>query len=180
MRQTIYFISGPAGVGKSTTSVRLVQSLERSAYISGDDISHIPVNGRGQPWLCEETLNLTWKNILDLSRNLVISNYDVVIDYVTFPKELDWFLERVKDLNVKVIYVILMVDEVTLKFRDDLRPLENQMGERSLILLQEFRNSIIDERHVLETQNYIEDEINTILIDITSNSKYVVVSGGEV
>mgnify|MGYP002479701178 CR=1 FL=1 len=51
MKRTIYVISGPAGVGKSTTSGELVHSLERGAYISGDDISHIPVKGREKPWL---------------------------------------------------------------------------------------------------------------------------------
>lgn len=55
MKNTVYIISGPAGVGKSTTSKKLVQTLSRSAYISGDDISHIPVNGRGKPWLDRDT-----------------------------------------------------------------------------------------------------------------------------
>jgi predicted AAA+ superfamily ATPase len=64
IKSTIYVISGPAGVGKSTTSKELVKTLERSAYISGDDISHIPVNGRGKPWLCQETLSLTWENVI--------------------------------------------------------------------------------------------------------------------
>jgi len=40
--QTVYLISGPAGTGKSTISSVLVRSLTKSAYISGDDISHIP------------------------------------------------------------------------------------------------------------------------------------------
>ncbi|MGF6355473.1 Mrp family chromosome partitioning ATPase [Paenibacillus sp. 4624] len=53
MSRTVYVISGPAGVGKSTTSQQLVQALSKSAYISGDAISHIPVNGRGEPWLCK-------------------------------------------------------------------------------------------------------------------------------
>jgi len=176
MKQTIYFVSGPAGVGKSTTAARLVQSIERSAYISGDDISHIPVNGRGRPWLCEETLNLTWKNILDISRNLIGVNYNVVIDYVTFNKDLEMFLEGIKDLKVRIIFVILMADEETIIYRDKLRPIENQMGERSLILLREFKESITDERYVLETQNYKEDEIHKIVEDIKNNLKYLVVS----
>ncbi|WP_245697498.1 hypothetical protein [Paenibacillus oryzae] len=39
--RSIYILSGPAGVGKSTTSKKLVQQLERSSYISGDVISHL-------------------------------------------------------------------------------------------------------------------------------------------
>lgn len=174
MKPTIYFISGPAGVGKSTTSKRLVQVLDRSAYISGDDISHITVNGRGKPWECVETLTLTWKNILDITKNLIRLNYNVVVDYVTFPKEINWFVERMKEQNVKIVYVILMVDEKTIKYRDGLRPLEEQMGERSLILLQEFRDLIRNNESVLETQHYTEKDIETIVEDIRSNIKYVV------
>lgn len=59
MINTVYVISGPAGVGKSTTSQRLVNQLDRSSYISGDDISHLPVNGRGKPWLDKDTADLT-------------------------------------------------------------------------------------------------------------------------
>lgn len=44
---TVYVLSGPAGVGKSTTSRTLVNALENSAYISGDDISHIFFKKRG-------------------------------------------------------------------------------------------------------------------------------------
>ncbi|WP_211748620.1 hypothetical protein [Paenibacillus sp. Marseille-Q4541] len=45
MTNTVYIISGPAGVGKSTTSRHLVQTLVKSAYVSGDQVSHFPVKG---------------------------------------------------------------------------------------------------------------------------------------
>jgi len=176
MKPTIYFISGPAGVGKSTTATNLVHSIEKSAYVSGDHISHIPVNGRGQPWRSEETLDLTWKNILDICKNLVRVNYNVVIDYVTFNKDLELFLKEIKDLNVRVIYVILMADEETLIYRDKLRPLEKQMGERSLVLLREFRESIKDDRYILDTRHFKENNMSKIVEDIKHNLKYVVVS----
>jgi nucleoside-triphosphatase THEP1 len=47
----VYIISGPAGVGKSTTSKEIVKTLKNSAYISGDYVSHMHVNGRKKP--CE-------------------------------------------------------------------------------------------------------------------------------
>jgi adenylate kinase family enzyme len=158
MKRTVYIISGPAGVGKSTTSEQLVRTLERSAYISGDDISHFPVNGRSKPWLCSETLNLTWENILSITMNLIKYNYDVVIDYVTFPRELDWFVEQLKDLELRIVYVVLLVDQETLIFRDSLRPKEFQMGERSIILLQEFKQSSLDNKHVIDTSKNDMDQ----------------------
>ncbi|MGG0791270.1 hypothetical protein ABE132_21725 [Peribacillus simplex] len=37
----IYIISGPAGVGKSTTSRRLAEQFDHSAYIEGDLIHYL-------------------------------------------------------------------------------------------------------------------------------------------
>jgi hypothetical protein len=176
IKRTIYLISGPAGVGKSTTSKELVKSLDRSAYISGDDISHIPVNGRGKPWLCPETLSLTWENVISITKNLIKYQYDVVIDYVTLLKELDWLVDQLSDYQVRIIYVVLLVDEDTLKYRDSLRPIENQMGERSIILLQEFKESGVDVKHILDTSKYEMSQLETIIDDIKMNMKYVVVS----
>lgn len=146
MSQTIYVISGPAGVGKSTTSQLLVQALSKSAYISGDAISHIPVNGRGKPWLCKETFDLTWKNILSLTRNLLEQDYDVVIDYVTFPSEVEWLVQQLTDFKFRVAYVVLLVDRSTLIARDQSRLADVQMGERSLVLLEEFETCSVFKR----------------------------------
>lgn len=173
MKRTIYFISGPAGVGKSTTAEKLVKAIEKSAYISGDDISHIPVNGRGKPWLCSHTLNLTWENILSVTRNLLKYNYDVVIDYVTFPKELNLFVKQIKDIDIRIIYVVLLVDQETLVRRDSQRPPEDQMGERSIDSLKEFNESSIDKRYVIDTSNENINELESIINEIKTNKRFI-------
>jgi tRNA uridine 5-carbamoylmethylation protein Kti12 len=174
MRSTVYILSGPAGVGKSTTAKHLVNSLERSAYISGDDISHMPVNGREKPWLNEQSLRLIWKNISSLTNNLIDAEFDVVIDYVTFPRELRWFIKELKVKNIRIIYVVLMVDVETLRYRDQLRPVENQMGERSSILLHEFKEALADQKHILHTNQFSTVHLEDIIQEIKSNSEYVV------
>ncbi|XOS93125.1 hypothetical protein ACLMAB_05655 [Brevibacillus laterosporus] len=70
--QTVYKVSGPAGVGKSTTSSALVNALN-SAYISGDDVSHMHVSGRQMPWESKSELSLIWNNILSLTQNFVLN-----------------------------------------------------------------------------------------------------------
>src|SRR5690625_5635889 len=67
----VYIVSGPAGVGKSTTSKELVKILKNSSYISGDYISHMHVNGRKKPWESQEEVTLIWDNILSLTKNFL-------------------------------------------------------------------------------------------------------------
>lgn len=173
MSRSVYIISGPAGVGKSTTSKKLVEHLNRSSYISGDDISHLPVNGRGKPWTCQETHKLTWINILSLVKNLIQFNYDVVIDYVTFPSEANWLASELESLNVRIIYVVFMVDDETIIRRDRLRDPSIQMGERSLILLNEFSESLKDDRHILNTQEYSVDQVDEVIEEILNNDRFL-------
>lgn len=173
MKNTVYIISGPAGVGKSTTSKKLVQRLDRSAYISGDDVSHITVNGRGKPWLDKDTLDLTWKNILSLTKNLLDYEYNVVIDYVAFPKEVNWFSQELCNREIRMVYVVLPADKDTIIFRDRLRIEEEQMGERSLRLLEEFENdSELLTRNKLYTHQYKEEQLPGIIEEIINNDKY--------
>ena len=167
-------ISGPAGVGKSTTSRELVHSLERSAYISGDDISHIPVKGREKPWLSEETLKLTWKNIASITKNLIDSDFDVVIDYVAFPKDLDYLISELKEYDVRIVYVVLMVELKTLIDRDRQRPVEIQMGQRCAVLHKEFEEAFIDKKHILETDHYTTNDLTEIVNDIKNDKRFVV------
>ncbi len=174
MQRTIYIISGPAGVGKSTTSKKLVERLERSSYISGDDISHIPVNGRGKPWLCKETNQLTWVNISSLVKNLIEFNFDVVIDYVTFPADVNWLVTELKDKNVKINYIVLMVDHATIINRDRSRDPSIQMGERSTILLNEIVETMQDKKYILNTQEYCEDQIDEVIEEIMNSNKYLI------
>ena len=174
MKRSVYIISGPAGVGKSTISQELVKQLKRSSYISGDDISHIPVNGRGKPWLCQETSKLTWINILGLTRNLIDFRYDVVIDYVTFPSEAIWLAKELGSVEVNIFYIVLMVDEMSIVKRDQSRDPAIQMGDRSLILLKEFREALTDDQHVLNTQLYNADEVNKVINEIMNNKRFLV------
>jgi 2-phosphoglycerate kinase len=173
LKRSVYIISGPAGVGKSTTSQELVKQLERSSYIPGDEISHLPVNGRGKPWLCPETSKLTWTNILSLTRNLIDFRYDVVIDYVTFPSRAIWLAKELVSLDLNVFYVVLMVDEESIVKRDQSRDPAIQMGERSLILLREFKEALTDDQYVLNTQHYNADQVNKVINEIINNAPSV-------
>jgi predicted kinase len=168
----VYILSGPAGVGKSTTSKELVKKLKSSAYISGDFISHMHVNGRKKPWESKEEISLIWDNILSLTQNFLKYGNDVVVDYVTFPQEAKWLSDNLKDLNVEVNYIVLWTDNETLLERDYMRKPEHRMGERCLILVNEFMESGLDERHIYETSKDTLYDIPNVINEIVNNQKY--------
>lgn len=172
LMQTVYIISGPAGVGKSTTSSVLVKTLENSAYISGDDVSHMHVSGRQKPWESKAELSLIWDNILSLTQNFLLKGIDVVIDYVAFPSEAYWLKEKLTELTDNVVYVVLWTDPDSLLKRDRLRLPKYQMGDRCLILVKEFNESGLNNKHLLDTSQHNKDSIDLVIEEIMNNKKY--------
>ncbi|SFL98535.1 AAA domain-containing protein [Gracilibacillus orientalis] len=173
-KNKVYIISGPAGVGKSTTSKELVKQLKQSAYVSGDDISHMHINGRLKPWESKEELALIWNNILSLTKNFISFGIDIVIDYVTFPEEAKWLSENLVNLDVEVKYIVLWTDNKTLINRDNMRQPEYRMGDRCLMLVDEFMESNLDKKHLFDTSNNI-CEISLVIDEIKENQKYKVI-----
>jgi len=170
--QNVYIVSGPAGVGKSTTSSALVNALQNSAYISGDQVSHMHIQGRQKPWQSESEQSLIWSNILSLTQNFVRQGIDVVIDYVTFPNEVYWLKDKLKDLTANVIYVVLWTDPDTLLKRDQERLAKHQMGDRCLILMEEFRQSELNKKHLLDTSRIDAPALHQVIDEIRSNRQY--------
>lgn len=168
----VYIISGPAGVGKSTTSKELTKKFKNSAYISGDDISHMHINGRKKPWESSEEMSLIWDNILSLTKNFIKYGNDVIVDYVTFPKEAEWVSKNLKSLNVEVIYVVLWTDKETLLTRDNMRMPGARMGERCVILIDEFIESGIKEKYIFDTTDSSPDDISYVVNEIICNPKF--------
>ena len=171
--RTVYLLSGPAGVGKSTTAIELVKSLSNSAYLSGDDISHMHINGRKKPWQSEQEHDLIWNNILQLTRNFIDHGCDVVIDYITFPKDAEWLKLLFDKSNVIIKYVVLWADEKTLVKRDALRDAEEQMGERCLILFHEFLNSRLDSKHLLHTSLLTPKDLQQVVQEIMLENRFL-------
>ena len=55
----LYIITGPAGVGKTTVSELVAESLDKSVLIEGDVIYHQVIGGYKAPW---EDGNHLWEN----------------------------------------------------------------------------------------------------------------------
>jgi broad-specificity NMP kinase len=168
-KKLIYLISGPIGVGKSTTSREIARNMTQCVLIEGDDLLHM-FEGESQPaW--EEKLILTWKNILALTRNFILNNLNVVIDFV-IEDELDWFCKEISDLNVELRYIVLRADKdkliERLKMRGDIHSLE-----RSLFLLNKMETSPSNNQFMYDTTLKHPNEIAQDIIDGTRYNVYI-------
>ncbi|HOO68305.1 MAG TPA: AAA family ATPase [Bacilli bacterium] len=158
---SLYIITGPAGVGKSTVSKLIAESKKKSALIEGDEIYSFVKGGYISAWLDGNHLEVCWENIIDIIKNFLDKDYDVVFNYIVRSDKLEKLKENFS--NVKIKFIVLMVDEATIVKRDKERPLDCQMGERSIKLLNEFNNENYDKKYILNTTNLsIEETIKEI------------------
>ena len=167
--RTLYIITGPAGVGKSTISNMLANSLAKSSLIEGDDIYHMIVGGYVSPWLEGNHLKLFWQNCKSLISNTLSAGYDVVFNYIVGKENLQDLAETFKDYNVK--FVGLITDEKTLLQRDNNRPEDCRMGSRCLVLLKEFIEDGFDDKYILDTSNL---SVSQCCNEILTNKRFLV------
>lgn len=157
--QTVYVISGPAGIGKTTVASLLSDSLSQSALIEGDLINQMVRAGHIKPWLSQKHLDLIWKNIACLAENFLATGMDVVIDYVAFPYDLNFLHKELIRWGPEMKYAVLLAAEDELMRRDQLRDPREQMGERSITLLKRFQESGVNPNHVLDTTSMSAAEV---------------------
>jgi predicted kinase len=165
--KTIYLISGPCGVGKSTVSNTLTQMVRPSAMVVGDYINYMFGDGSEPPW--EERLRLTWKNILALTRNFIQHDYNVVIDFVV-ESELEWFCNHISDLDVRLKFIVLRANKETLIERLGKRG-DTDLVDRSLYLLNQMEESTTNQQFLYDTTAIQPKEIAA---EIIANSNFYV------
>lgn len=166
----LYLLTGPAGVGKSTVSELIANSLEKSILIEGDDVYHLVKGGYVSPWLEGNHLNLFWKNVVSLIENSLKSGYDVVFNYIISKARAESLARYFSYAQTK--FVVLLVDEETIVKRDKLRPKDSQMGERSIVLLKEALKGNYDTKSVLYTTTLTEQET---FEEIIKNDRFILI-----
>lgn len=161
--KTIYLITGPAGVGKTTISNIVANRLTKSCLLEGDDIYNLVKGGYVSPWKKENHLDLFWQNAFCLIENCLNAGFDVVFNYILNKKD----VKKIKKqfLGVQIKFAVLLVNENVLLSRDKERPSDCQMGERCLVLLNDFLNENFNESNIIETSSKTKEEIAELILN---------------
>ena len=153
----LFLITGPAGVGKSTISKELSKRFPKTILIEGDDIYHLVKNGYVSAWKKGNHLELFWKNSIDLIRNGLELGYDVIFNYIIDKDDLNNLKKTFSEYDI-TFKVLLTSSEELLK-RDKQRPLDCQMKDRCIVLLNNFKNKNYDKKDIIDTTNLSIDEV---------------------
>lgn len=164
---SLYIITGPAGVGKTTIAELIAESIEKSVLIEGDLIYHQVIGGYKAPWEEGNHLSTFWKACEELINVYLNEGYNVVFDYIVDVDDLNSMRDRFNNYSKK--FAILISDEDTLIERDGKRDISDQMHERCKILLQDFINKNFEDKYYIDTSNMSIDEISN---EIMNNSKF--------
>ena len=125
--------------------------------------------GYVSPWKEGNHLAVIWENDIAIISNFLKNGYDVVFNYIIKNDRFNLLKNQFPNIDIK--FVVLMVDEETIVKRDKSRAIDCQMGERSLILLNEFKKSNFDNKYILDTSNL---SIQETLDEIDSNDRFKV------
>lgn len=157
----LYIITGPSGVGKSTISKKIAESKSKSALIEGDYIYSQVIGGYVSAWKDGNHLDVFWDICLNTIESYLSYDYDVIFNYIVIPNIIKVIKERFKKYAIK--FVVLITDEETILKRDSQRPVDCQMKERCIILLNNFKNRNYDKKHFLDSSNLSADETAYII-----------------
>lgn len=162
----LYIITGPAGVGKSTISKKLAETLPKSALIEGDAIYHQVVGSYVPAWKEGNHLDTFWKININTIKTYLETGYDVIFNYIVTPTQLETIKNNFNNYSIK--FIVLLVDENTLLSRDKQRPEDCQMKERCITLLNNFKNRNYNKNNILDTTNLSVDETVQTILDNNS------------
>ncbi len=147
--------------GKSTISAKIASSKKKSALIEGDDIYHQVIGGYINAWKDGNHLTTFWKVCINSIKTYLDDGYDVIFNYIVTPEDLKLICSKVNCNTIR--FVVLSVDEKTLILRDSERPKDCQMGNRSIILLNSFKDMNYPKLNVLDSSDLsISETIETI------------------
>ena len=132
----VCLIMGAAGAGKSTSSLLLAKKYKKCAVIEADEIRHLIISGRIDPFKKEgyQGLVLSTINSAALAQNFIKNDFNVIIDdFIGAKKRYQIYKRAFKNLRFKTI--ILLPDLATATKRDSMRTGSAKIGPKKVKLL---------------------------------------------
>lgn len=161
---SIYFFSGPCGVGKSTASElftgKLISCGRQVCLIHGDDFhasvflpeeqSCFTEDGNiRDPEAWDRIIGFNWRCLLDMTANALDAGMDVVIDYV-LEQELPLVIQVAKSKGAALHYFLLTASESALTERITRRGDIDMIG-RALFLKEKLEHLPESRGHLVDT-----------------------------
>ncbi|MBR1884561.1 MAG: AAA family ATPase [Clostridia bacterium] len=134
---TLYLLTGPTGVGKSTISKQIAEKLSKSAVIDGDEIYHQVVGSYASPWKEHNHLKLFWNVTEMLIETYLKEEYDVVFNYFITREIYHELVNRFKGYDVR--FAVLVASMETIKRRDNGRTDLLKSKDRFMVSVEEFK-----------------------------------------
>ena len=161
----LFLITGPAGVGKSTVSLEIAKRLNKSVLLEGDDFYHQVIGGYVSPWMDGNHLDVFWNVCTHVMRDYLDAGYDVVFNYIISADKYRELVELFKGYDI--VFKVLLVSSETIVERDKLRDEDCQMGERCIVLLNNFKDDNYDEDSIIYTDNLsVGETVDKIMGDL--------------
>lgn len=145
-------------------SKALAREIQNSVLIEGDDIYHQVVNGYKSAWEEGNHLDTFWKVCVSMIKAYLEDDFNVIFNYIVNTDNIEYLKTKLNKYDIK--FTLLMVDEKTLIKRDVMRPLDCQMGNRCLVLLNKFKNAKYENKYILDTSKMsIKAAVKSIIED---------------
>jgi predicted kinase len=111
----LLIVTGPTGVGKSTTSRVVAGSVDKSAHIRIDDFTRFVVNGWVEPWLpaAGQQNDVLGRAVVAAAMQFTSSGYTVVVDGTVFTEPLAELALACAQRDVALHYAVLRCDAAT-------------------------------------------------------------------
>ncbi len=157
----LFIITGPSGIGKSTVSNALAARLKKCAIVEGDDIYNQVVAGAVKPWLKGNHLEVMWKNCIDITKNYLDAEINVIFNYIVHRESLNKLLEAFK--NYEIHFLLMLASKETIISRDVSRD-DDAVVNRTEQHLKNYKKDGYDKRFILYTDTMsVADEVEEIL-----------------